>query len=851
MISLALKSLARRKVRALLTGLAVIIGVATIAGSYILTDTIKGGFDDIFTNAYAGADAVVTPKTIVEGEVDNAPTIPASVLTSIAARPDVAQASGTIASDTGARLTTKSGEQIDTSGAPSLALGVDPDVTGLGQITIDEGRLARGDREVVIDAETARENGYRVGDVIRIQTDGGTRPFTIVGLGSFGGSSLGSATIAVFDVPTAQALLNRGDSVDEIAVAAKRGTSPDALVAGIARDLPPELQVRTGAGEAQANADEIGDDLNFINIFLLTFAAIALFVGSFVIVNTLSITLAQRTREIATLRTLGATRRQVMRSVIAESFLIGIVASLIGLAAGIGLAQGLRATFSALGVDLPSSGAVIAPRTVVISLVVGTLVTVIASILPARRASRVAPVAAVREGAVITTAGASRRAALLGGLVGLTGVVGLAWSLLGDLATRPRLTLMGVGLAALFVGVAIFLPRVVRPLARFVGAPLGKLMGESGALGRENAMRAPGRTASTAAALMIGLALMTFVAVLGSGLRDSGRTALERQLTTTHVVSRESGFINLTPGTDRAVADAPGVEVATGVRSGSAKLGEDTVSVSGVDPAAIGRVLRLDWDRGSPATLRGLTDTQAVVDDDFATDNALGVGSTFTMTSAAGVTQSFTVAGIYAPARFDSLLSPVVVTQSAFGRLSPRPSDALVLARMPGSTAEGTRALTTALREYPDAAVTDTAGFVDKRASGINQLLNLLYVLLALSVIVSLFGMLNTLALAVIERTREVGLLRAIGMSRRQTRRMIRAEGITTALIGAALGLPIGIGLAALVTKALEEYEVGFSIPITSLVVFTAVAIVIGVLAATLPGRRAAKLNVLTALHYE
>jgi putative ABC transport system permease protein len=850
-IGLALKGLARRKVRALLTGLAVIIGVATIAGSYILTDTIKGGFDDIFAAAYEGADAVVTPKTIVDGEVDNAPTIPASVLESLRSRPDVARASGSIASETGAQLTTKSGEQIDTRGAPSLALGVDPDATGLSQITLEDGRLARGDQEVVIDSETARENDYRVGDVIRIQTDQGTRPFTIVGLGSFGGSSLGSATIAVFDVPTAQALLNRGSAYDEITVEAKRGTSADALVAGIAPDLPQELQVRTGAGEAKANSDDIAGDLNIINYFLLTFAAIALFVGSFVIVNTLSITLAQRTREIATLRTLGATRRQVMRSVIAESFIIGMVASMVGLAAGIGLAQGLRATFSALGVDLPSGGTVISLRTIVVSLIVGTLVTVIASILPARRASRVAPVAAVREGAVITTASGSRRAALLGGVVGLLGVVGLVWSLLGDLATRPRLTLMGVGLAALFVGVAIFLPRLVRPLARLVGAPLGKLMGESGTLGRENAMRAPGRTASTAAALMIGLALMTFVAVLGSGLRDSGRTALEGQLTTTHVVSRESGFINMTPGIDRAAAGADGVEVATGVRSGSAKFGDEVVLVSGVDPTPIGQVLRVDWNQGSPETLRRLGDSQAVVNDDFAKDNALRVGSPFTVTSAAGVTQTFSVAGIYSPARFDSLLSPVVITQSAFGTLNPRPSDALILARMSGSSAEGRRSLAAALSDYPDAEVADTAGFVDERASGINQLLNLLYVLLALSVIVSLFGMLNTLALAVLERTREVGLLRAIGMSRRQTRRMIRAEGITTALIGAALGLPIGIGLAALVTKALEEYDVGFSIPVVSLGIFTVVAIILGVLAATLPGRRAAKQDVLKALHYE
>ncbi len=851
MMSVALKGLLQRRVRALLTGLAVVIGVATIAGAYILTDTISGAFGKIFDTAYSGADAVVTAKPIVGFDPDSAPTVPASVLRSISARPDVAAASGQVVAQSGARLTTKAGKPIDTGTSPSFAFGIDPGQGDLSQVDLGAGRLATNQTEVVIDAETAQANGYTVGDSIGIQTDTGTRRFTIVGLGTLGGSSLGSATIAVFDLATAQKLLNRGDAVDEVLVRAQTGTSAATLTAAIASELPATLRARTGAEEASAQTKDVNDDLKFINYFLLTFAAIALFVGSFVIVNTMSITLNQRTRELATLRTLGASRRQVMRSVIIESFGIGVVASVIGLLAGIGLARGLRTVFSALDLELPSGDTVIATRTIAIALVVGTVVTVLASILPARRASRVAPVAAVREGSIPPPSAVARRAPLIGAAMGTVGAAALAWSMLGDFATRPRLVLMGAGLVAAFIGIAAFLPRIVAPLARLVGGPIARLVGEPGRLGRENTTRAPGRTASTAAALMIGLALMTFVAVLGSGLRDSSREALSGQIAATHVVSKTDGFVNLTPGTDRAVAAAPGVTSSTGVRSGVARIGDDDITVSGVDPTIIGQLMTVQWTTGSADTFSRLTDAEAIVQESFATKRKLAVGSSFTLTSSAGTTRTATVAGIYRPARFDSLLSPVVLTQTAFGKMVPRASDAFVLARVSGAADAGTTALTTALTDYPDATVATETAFVESRSKSINQLLNLLYVLLALSVIVSLFGMINTLALAVLERTREVGMLRAVGMSRRQVRSMIRAEGITTALIGAAMGLPIGVGLAALVTKALEDYDVGFSLPVFSLVMFTAAAIVLGVLASSLPGRRAAKLDVLKALHYE
>ena len=851
MLSVALKGLAQRKLRAVLTGLAVIIGVAMITGTYVLTDTISSAFDNIFQQSYKGADVVVTPKAIVTANNAGTPTIAASELQRIGSRADVAAASGQVTDDTGARLIDPSGKPIDTKGAPSLAFGVDPGQPRFSLMTIDQGTLARGPTQVAIDGETAKEHGFHVGDTIGVQVDGAIRRFTISGTGSFGGASIGSATVAVFDVSTAQQLLGRNGNFDQIVASAKPGVSPAELTARIARDLPAGTQARTGSDEATAVAKDSGSDLNFVKYFLLAFAGIALFVGSFVIFNTLSITVAQRTRELATLRTLGASRRQVMRSVVAEAFVVGLGASILGILSGVGLAKGLNALFVALGAELPQAGMVLATRTIVVSLLVGTLVTVAASVLPARRASRVAPVTAVREGAALPRTALGRRASLIGAVMGALGVAGLATSLMADMATRPRIILMVVGLIATFIAVAALMPRIVRPLTRLIGGPLARVLGESGRLGTDNAMRNPGRTASTAAALMIGIALMTFVAVLGNGLRASDRNALKDQISATHVISKSDGFENLTPGTDRAAATAGGVEIVSGVRASTVKVGADEVAVNGVDPATIGSLYRFDWDRGSDATLTSLSGAGAVVSHDFAKDRHLSVGSPFTVQSASGATRTLRVAGTYLPKKFDSLMGPVVVTQTTFGSLVPRASDALVLVRFAGTGDAGRAALTTALGAYPDGTVQTAAAFVESRAKGIDTLLNLLYVLLALSVVVSLFGMVNTLALSVIERTRELGLLRAVGMSRRQVRRMIRSEGVTTALIGAVMGLPIGIGLAALVTRALGDYDVGFSLPLVGLVTLTLMAIGAGILAAAAPGRRAARLDVLRALQYE
>ena len=850
MLSVALKGLAGRKLRALLTGLAVIIGVAMISGTYVLTDTITKAFDGIFDTSLKGTDAVVSGKKIVEFSNGGAPTVEAALVERIRALPSVADASGSVSDDSGAQLIDKRGKLINTQGAPAFAYGVDPSKPRFNALQLAAGRFASAANEVVIDPNAAKDHDFTVGDAIRISGRGPARPFTITGLATFGGaSSLGSATIAAFDTKTAQEFTGKVGRFDAISVAAKTGVSADKLSAEVATVLPDNAQVRSSTAEAKEQKKGISQGLGFIKNFLLAFAGVALFVGSFVIFNTLSITVAQRTREFATLRTLGASRRQVMGSVLAEGLFIGLVSSVLGILAGLGIAKGLNALFVAVGVDLPTAGTVLATRTIVVSLIVGTLVTVLASAIPARRATRVAPISAVREGATLDPTRLARRAPAIGAASAIVAAATLAYAVLGDVQVRPRMVLLVSGLVVLFLAVALVLPRLVGPLARFVGSPSRRLGGVSGRLGLENSIRNPGRTASTAAALMIGLALMTFVAVLGNGLRKSSTNALSKQISATHVVSRQDGFINLTAGASEAAAQVPGVEVAAGIRSDIAKAANQEITTSGVTSVAFAKVYNFKWESGSNGALERLTRDGALVSKDFATRHRLAIGSTFPLLSGSGRKAQLTVAGVFQPSKFDSLVGDVVVTTASFDGVFAKPTDALTLLRL--SDPQATLPLTAALAEYPESNVRTASAFVKKRAAGVNQLLNLLYVLLALSVIVSLLGVVNTLALSVIERTREIGMMRAVGMSRGQVRGMIRQEGIITALIGAAMGLTLGLGLAALITRALREYDVAFSVPVVPLVAFVIASVFMGILAATMPGRRAARTDILKALHYE
>jgi putative ABC transport system permease protein len=858
MIAATVQGLWGRKLRTALTALAVVLGVAMVSGTYVLTDTITKAFDGLYEDSYKGTSAVISGKEVVKNATSGKATVSESLVEEVRGLPGVAGAAGAVYDVSGTtdltKLIGKDGEKLGTGEAPNFGWGLDPNEKRFNPLTLTAGAWADGPDQVVIDAGTAKNENYKVGDKIRASAEGPTREFNIVGIARYGSvDSIGGATFAVFDVPTAQDMLNKQGEVDSIFIAAKSGTSDTAVADQVRPLLDDSAVVRTGAEQGAADSNETGDSLAIIKYFLLAFAAISLIVGSFVIFNTLSMTVSQRVRELATLRTLGASRKQVRRSVLLEGFITGLVAAIIGLFCGFLLAKGLNAFFKAVGVDLPTKGTVLQTRTVVVSLLIGVGITMLATISPARKATNVPPIAAVREGATLAPSRIASSPITASIVLGVA-VLALGVGLFGGLEIGPTLGLIGLGCILMFVGVGLIASRLVKPLAAALGAPGERFGGVSGQLARENATRNPTRTARTAGALMIGLALVTLVATLGASLKGTNRGALEDQVRSDYVVTSDNGFDPFTSAAGKAVADAPGVAVASSVRSDQAVAFGDEGTVTGVDPATIGQVYDYRWNKGSDSVLLSLGFDGAVVRDAFADTHNLAVGDDFAITTPQGKKVPLVVRGIYKPPseELDPLLGEVTLAQRAFDTHFPRPKDLFSFVDTDeGVTSQTTAGLERVLGPYPDAVLRTKAAWVDERAGGIDMILNIFYVLLGLSVVVSLFGMVNALALAVFERTREIGMLRAIGLTRRQTRRMIRHEGIITALIGAALGLPLGVFIAAVIVQGLSDMDVTFSLPVVIIVVFAIVSMIAGTLAAVLPARRASRLNVLQALQYE
>jgi putative ABC transport system permease protein len=859
MTRFALKSLAGRKFRTVLTALAIVLGVAMISGTYVLTDTIDKAFSSIFDDSYAGTDVVVSGKAAdidIFGDSPEAPPVDASLLDEIRGVGSVGLAMGGVYDEVNTKIIGDDGKALNTNGAPSFGFGIDttPEYAVFNPLNLLEGRWPQTGREVVVDAGTADREDFAVGETIEISTLKPKQEFDVVGIAQYGDvKSLGTATFAIFDIATAQGLFERQGQFDAISVAGKDGVTPQKLIDEIQPLLPADAQVKTGLEEAQEEKADISQFTDFIRYFLLAFAGIALFVGSFVIFNTLSITVAQRTREFATLRTLGASRRQVLRSVLLEAFVIGFLASVIGLFLGLALAKGLEALFRALSLELPLAGTVFATRTIVVSLIVGTLITVLAGLFPAIRATRVPPIAAVREGAELPKGRLHRFTPYIAILL-----IAMALLLLGramfadDLGTADRLLSIAGGVLLLFVGVAMISSKLVRPLAAVVGLPARWLGGAAGGLARRNSIRNPGRTAATAAALMIGVALVAFVATLANGMKASNRKAIEDQITANFIITSQDGYTPFVAAAGDAATEAPSAEAVTHVRSEVAEIAGHGGYLTGIDPAQITEGYAFDWTEGSDDTLAQLGKNGMIVDENFAEDHDLAVGQQVIVRTGESTSMQSEIKGIYKPPPFYPLLGSASITIDAFDELIERPRNQYTFVNVAGGPNEASRTeLEEATAGFPDAKVQTRAEWVEKEDREFDQFLTMLYVLLALSVIISLFGMVNTLVLSVFERTRELGMLRAVGMTRRQTRRMIRHESVITALIGAALGLPLGIFLAVLVTRALSEFDVRFEVPTGQLVFLVVLAVIVGLLAAITPARRAARLNPLEALHYE
>jgi putative ABC transport system permease protein len=853
MLRVALRGIAARRMRTFNTALAIALGVMLIAGTYVLTDTINSSFGKIFEEGAKGTDVAVVPKTVVEDENGaGPPPLDARLLETVEGVDGVQKAEGEVFNV--GSVFGKDGDRLGVGGAPNFVVSADQ--KPFSPFNYVQGRPPANRNEAALDELTADKEGFRVGDRIKIGGAGGARTYDLVGIAKYGTvSSFGGAVISILTLPEAQRALDYGPRFDTIAVQAAPGTTRDQLKADVRAAIPPSEQVivRTGEEQAQANTDDITDDLGFLRIALLVFAGIAVFVGAFQVFNTFSITVAQRTREFALLRTLGASRAQVLRSVITESLVIGVLASAAGVALGIGLAPALNALFKSLGLDLPNQGIVIRPRTIIVAMLVGTLMTLIAGILPALRATRVDPVAALREGAVLPPGRLARYSLPLAILVTVAGVAALAIGLFGGASGSGAAALLGLGAALMFLGVALISPRLVGPLAGVIGLPLRRF-GMPGVLARENAVRQPGRTAATAAALMIGLALVSFVTIFAAGIKDSIESAVAGSLKGQLIVQNTDGFSPFSAGAAREIATTPGVTGTAAVQFTQAETVRDgnreRVSITGVEPARMGDLYQpKEWKGGADSYTALAAPGGFLAQEDWADDRGLEVGDPLPMLTPTGKRVTYQLRGLYDdPAYLQQVTIATPQVRSEFGERK----DSTVFVKVDGNVADVQDELEQRLdQRFPDVEALTFDEFKDKQAGQIQTLLTLIYSLLSLAVIVSLFGIANTLSLSIHERTRELGLLRAIGTSRRQVRRMVRYEAVITALIGAVLGTILGAFFAVIVSRPLADEGFVLSFPVGTLIVLLILAALAGVLAAIGPARRASRMDVLEALAYE
>jgi putative ABC transport system permease protein len=738
-------------------------------------------------------------------------------------------------------------------GAPAIVVSnVSPEINPSVAL---EGRLPENPGEVAVIKDVADREDLQVGqDGVALATAVGTRPVELVGTFRYGDvESIGGATVVLVTLGDAQRWFDREGQVTNVFATADAGISENDLANRIRTVLPAGLEVETAAENAQAQSDDIAGEISgFLTPALLAFAGVALFVGAFIIFNTFSITVAQRVREFGMIRTLGATRGQVMTSVVGEALVIGVIASVVGLLAGVGIAWGILRLFDAIGFGLPAAGIEVRPRTIVAALLVGVVVTVAAVVGPALRATRVPPIAAVQEGATLPPGRFSRFTPYLAGLVLVVGLALLIYGLAAGLGATEALQVLGLGAVLVFLGVGGLARFIVRPLARFIGAPIEALAGTTGHLARANATRNTARTAATAAALMIGVGLVAFVAIFAAGLKDSFTGAIDRTLQGDLILQTDT-FSPFPAAASGVVDSTEGVAASQFLRFPEVRTEPGgSQFLNTIDPSTAAQVFDFDWqDDASDALFARLGTDGALIETNLADSTGLATGDRFTVTTNRGESASFTVLGEY---RDPVLFTGITVSAAAADGLDI-PGDPSVGVVLFDEGADGDavkQEITDRMdADFPTVQVQSNAEFKEEFEGQIDQLLALLYALLAISLIISLFGIVNALVLSIYERTREIGMLRAIGTTRRQMRAIVRYESIITAVIGGVLGIGIGILFAWVLARGLEDQGIGFTLPVGTLAVFLVLAIVAGVLAAVLPARRAAKLKPLDALHFE
>jgi putative ABC transport system permease protein len=852
MLRATLKSLLAHRVRLILTACAIALGVGFMAGTFILTATIGHGIDNLFASASAGTDVIVRPVAAGGGNqpAGRSPArlaVPASLVSQVRSVAGVAAADGVVADRAG--IVGADGKVI--GGRSGFAVSYPPSKALAAAYPVRQGRPPAGAGEVAIDAATAAKQGLHVGDHVRVVAGGAARPFTVSGIVGFGqADGPGVVSMAAFDPATAQRLYGRHGSFDEIDLEAAVGVTPDTLRSRVAGVLPGGYEAVTAASASATQAADLRGQIGFLTDGLLAFALISLFVGAFIIWNTFSILVAQRTRELALLRALGASRRQVLRSVLLEAGVLGLVGSLAGLGLGVLAAGGLRALLGSAGINLPTTGLDLPLGGTAIALGSGIAVTLVAAFAPARKATAIAPIAALRQTTPAVRTFSTRR--LLGG--GAVLIAGAAAVLLGLFGHRGGgAVLVGGGALAAFIGVTVLGPLFAKPLAGAIGAPLVRLPGRTGALARDNAMRNPKRTAATAAALMVGLALVAASAVLDASLKHLADRTIDQGALADLYVQPADPDSGLDPALAHSIAGQPGVTAVGEVRETDATIaGASFQKVDGVDPATVGQVADLRLRSGSLAAL-GQATGNLLVSATAAKAHHWTVGSAVPVkldkSKGAG---SLRVVGTYAN---KGSFGDYLISLDTYDQITGRAVDTLLLVKATPGSRIGTlqTRITGLLGPYPGARVLDQTGFKQATGATLDQILNLLLTLLALAVVIALLGIVNTLALSVVERTRELGLLRAIGMRRGQVGAMVAGEAMIIAVLGAVLGIVLGVGLGSALAAALTSGSGApvVAVPGAQLAVYVVGAGLAGIIAAIAPARRAAKLNVLTAIASE
>jgi putative ABC transport system permease protein len=846
MLKTTLRNILGHKIRLLTTGLAVALGVAFMAGTLVLTATIKQTFQELFSDAYAKTDALVRSESSFEANgMEQRARIDESLVGVLAGVDGVATAQPDVWGY--AQVVDRSGEPVGNPGMGPPTVGANWSDEALNTWDLVEGHPPEAADEVVLDKGVADKAGYGVGDRAKVLVTGSPIEVTVSGIARFGGAdSPGGASFVMFTTASAQEHVGEPGKVDSVSLAAEPGVSEQQLVERVSSVLPDGIEAVTGATVTEENQDAIEAGLSFFNTFMLVFAFVALLVGGFMIFNTFFITVAQRTRQHALLRAIGASKRQVLVSILLEALAIGVIASLVGLVAGVAVAAGLKALLGAFGFPLPAGGIVLGARTMVVSFAAGVLITVVAAVSPARKAGKVPPIAAMRDVEASSSGYGSKERVIVGLAVLGGGVGALLYGLLGD--PENAMSYVGGGALLTFFGVSILGRTISLPLSRVIGLPLSRFRGISGQLARENAMRNPKRTAATASALMIGVGLVGFITIFAASTKTSFSKTVDRAFTGDLIVTAagQMGGGGVSPDLTARLRELPEVETAAGIRGGMAEIDGSVTQVLAADQATF-EVFDIEPIAGSTERL----DVDGIaVYEDVAKREGLKLGDRVAVEFAETGPQALTVALIYGenqPAG-DWLLG-IPAFEANYPPASQVDMQVFVKDADGVSPEAALAAVQREVDRYPGAKLLDQSEYKKEQLAFVDQMLGLVYALLALAILIALLGIGNTLALSIIERTRELGVLRAVGMTRSQLRRTIRWESVMIAVQGTLLGLVVGVFFGwALVTALADEGLNTLTIPVPSLVIVVLVAAFAGVVAAILPARRAARMDVLRAV---